>query len=153
MYNFRFNKILDIREQEKVQTEMAYKEAVKTFEEVATKLYDLLKKKEDLIEYQNERLHIGASIDEINHYARFITSLEKTIEEFQKKVVQARTKMNWHEDKLLEKNIEVKKYEKMREKVCSFNGNNADNDSCTNVRRKSFNKRNQQRSLRQRNKP
>jgi flagellar protein FliJ len=116
MYNFRFAQILDIREQEKVQTEMAYKEAVKTFEEVATKLYDLLKKKEDLIEYQNERLHIGASIDEINHYARFITSLEKTIEDIQKKVVQARTKMNWHEEKLLEKNIEVKKYEKMREK-------------------------------------
>ena len=116
MYNFRFAKILDIREQEKVQTEMAYKEAVKSFEDVATKLYDLLKKKEDLIEYQNERLQTGASIDEINHYARFITSLEKTIEDFQKKVVQARTKMNWHEEKLLEKSIEVKKYEKMRER-------------------------------------
>ena len=116
MYNFRFDKILDIREQEKVQTEMAYKEAVKAFEDVATKLYDMLKKKEDLIEYQNERLQIGATIDEINHYARFITSLEKTIEDIQKKVVQARTKMNWHEEKLLEKNIEVKKYEKMREK-------------------------------------
>lgn len=116
MYNFRFAKILDVREQEKVQTEMAYKEAVKTFEDVATKLYDLLKKKEDLIEYQNERLLTGASIDEVNHYARFITSLEKTIADFQKKVVQARTKMNWHEEKLLEKSIEVKKYEKMRER-------------------------------------
>jgi flagellar protein FliJ len=116
MYQYRFAKILDIREQEKVQTEMAYKEAVKTFEEVATKLYDLLKKKEDLIEFQNERLQTGASVDEITHYARFFTSIEKTIEDLQKKVVQARVKMNWHEEKLLEKNIEVKKYEKMREK-------------------------------------
>ncbi len=115
-YQYRFEKILDVREQEKTQTELTYKESVKQFEEVATKLYDLLKKKEDLLAYQNERLTIGASIDEINHYARFIDSLEKTIEDIQKKVVQARVKMNWHEEKLLEKNIEVKKYEKMREK-------------------------------------
>lgn len=115
-YQYRFEKILDVREQEKTQTELTYKESVKQFEEVATKLYDLLKKKEDLLAYQNERLTIGASIDEINHYARFIDSLEKTIVDIQKKVVQARVKMNWHEEKLLEKNIEVKKYEKMREK-------------------------------------
>lgn len=115
-YQYRFEKILDVREQEKTQTEITYKESVKQFEEIATKLYDLLKKKEDLLAYQNERLTIGASIDEINHYARFIDSLEKTIEDIQKKVVQARVKMNWHEEKLLEKNIEVKKYEKMREK-------------------------------------
>ena len=116
MYTYRFSKILDIREQEKTQTEIAYKEAVKSFEEVATKLYEMLKRKEDLIAYQNERLTIGASIDEVTHYANFINSLEKTIEDLQKKVTQARVKMNWHEEKLLEKNIEVRKYEKMREK-------------------------------------
>ena len=102
--------------QEKTQTEMAYKEAVKTFEDVATKLYDMLKRKEDLITFQNERLTIGATVDEFNHYTRFIDSLEKTIDDLQKKVVQARVKMNWHEEKLLETNIEVKKFEKMREK-------------------------------------
>ena len=116
MYTYRFSKILDIREQEKVQTEMAYKESVKTFEDVATKLYEMLKKKEDLIAFQHERLTTGASIDEVIHYANFINSLEKTIDDLQKKVAQARVKMNWHEEKLLEKNIEVRKYEKMREK-------------------------------------
>lgn len=116
MYQYRFAKILDIKAQEKTQSEMAYKEAVKSFEEVATKLYEMLKKKEDLIEFQNERLTVGASIDEITHYANFISSLEKTIEDLQKKVVQARVKMNWHEEKLLETNIELKKYEKMKEK-------------------------------------
>ncbi len=116
MYTYRFSKILDIREQEKTQTEMAYKEAVKSFEEVATKLYEMLKRKEDLIGFQNERLTVGASIDEVTHFANFINSLEKTIEDLQKKVTQERVKMNWHEEKLLEKNIEVRKYEKMREK-------------------------------------
>lgn len=116
MYTYRFSKILNIQEQEKIQIEITYKESVKSFEEVATKLYEMLKKKENLIAYQNERLTFGASIDEVTHYAKFINSLEKTIEDLQKKVSQARVKMNWHQEKLLEKNIEVRKYEKMREK-------------------------------------
>lgn len=115
-YKYRFGNILVIREQEKKESEMAYKEAVRNFEEIATKLYDLLKKKEDLLSFQQERLSIGASIDEIHHYARFIDSLEKTIADVQQKVIQARAKMNWHESKLLEKNLEVRKFEKMREK-------------------------------------
>ena len=115
-YAYRFEQILTVREQEKNETEIAYKESVRAFEEVATKLYELLKKKEDIIFYQQERLTIGASIDEVSHYAKFIDSMEKTIDNVQKKVVQARAKMNWHEEKLLEKNLEVRKFEKMKEK-------------------------------------
>lgn len=115
-YTYRFEKILVVREQEKNETEIAFKESVRVFEEAATKLYDLLKKKEDLIEFQQERLRVGSSIDEINHYARFLDSMEKTIADVQQKVVQARAKMTWHEQKLLEKNLEVRKFEKMRER-------------------------------------
>lgn len=115
-YIYRFENILNVREQEKNETEMAYKEAVRSFEEVATKLYELLKKKEDLIAFQQERLVTGSSIEEISHYARFINSMEKTIEDVQQKVVQARAKMNWQEQKLVEKNLEVRKFEKMRER-------------------------------------
>lgn len=115
-YTYRFEKILTIREQEKQETEIAYKESVRDFEEVATRLYEALKKKEDLIAYQNERLSIGATIDEIHHFSSFINSLEKSIAELQTKVMQARTKMNWYEQKMIEKNIEVRKFEKMKEK-------------------------------------
>jgi flagellar protein FliJ len=113
---YRFENILTVCEQEKNESEIAFKESVRAFEEIATKLYDLLKKKEDLIHFQQERLQIGASIDEVAHYANFLNSMEKTIADVQKKVVQARVKMNWHEEKLLEKNLEVRKYEKMKEK-------------------------------------
>lgn len=115
-YNYRFEKILVVKDQEKTESELAFKESVQVFEEIATKLYDLLKKKEDLIEYQQERLKVGSSIDEINHYSKFIDSMEKTIEDAQQKVMQARAKMNWYEEKLLEKSLEVRKYEKMRER-------------------------------------
>ncbi|AWE06676.1 flagellar export protein FliJ [Lysinibacillus sp. 2017] len=114
-YIYRFEKILNVKDQEKSEAELVFKESVQVFEEIATKLYDLLKKKEDLIAYQLERLKVGSSIDEINHYSKFIDSMEKTIADVQQKVVQARAKMNWHEQKLLEKNLEVRKYEKMRE--------------------------------------
>ncbi|KOY82679.1 flagellar export protein FliJ [Lysinibacillus sp. FSL H8-0500] len=115
-YMYRFEKVLTIREQEKNETEMAYKESVRSFEEIAEKLYELLKKKENLMIFQQERLTVGSSIDEIHHYSRFIDSLEKTIIDVQQKVIQARAKMNWHEEKLLEKNLEVRKFEKMKEK-------------------------------------
>lgn len=114
-YTYRFEKILTVKDQEKTESELAFKESIQAFEEIATKLYDLLKKKEDLIHYQQERLKVGSSIDEVNHYSKFIDSMEKTIADVQQKVVQARAKMNWHEQKLLEKNLEVRKYEKMRE--------------------------------------
>ncbi|MBU0904618.1 MAG: flagellar FliJ family protein, partial [Firmicutes bacterium] len=39
-----------------------------------------------------------------------------SIADMQQKVVQARSKMNWHEEKLVEKTLEVRKYEKMKEK-------------------------------------
>lgn len=115
-YTYRFEKVLTIREQEKRQFEAAYHEAVRSFEKVATQLYELLKKKEQLIGYQNDRLKSGSTIDEIHHYAIFINSLDHAIQDVQKKVSQARARMQWYEQKLLEKNLEVRKFEKMREK-------------------------------------
>jgi len=115
-YKYRFDKVMIVKQQEKDQTEIAYKDATKSFEEVATKLYNLLKKKEDLIVFQEKKLKKGATIDEIHHYSKFIDSVEKSIEDTQQKVISARSKMEWHKDKLLEKSLECRKYEKMREK-------------------------------------
>lgn len=115
-YTYRFERVLTLREQEKQQAEIAYKESVRKFEEVATRLYELLKQKENLIEFQNEQLKTGSTINEIHHFATFLESLEKTIADVQQKVIQARAKMNWHEQKLVEKNMEVRKLEKMKER-------------------------------------
>ncbi|MFC4409216.1 flagellar export protein FliJ [Chungangia koreensis] len=115
-YKYRFDQILTIREQEKNEMEISYKESVQIFEEAATTLYELLKKKEETIADQENQMQSGFSILEIHRYASFITGLEKSIDLFQQKVAAARTKMNWHEERLLEKSIEVKKYEKMKEK-------------------------------------
>ncbi|WP_342578305.1 flagellar export protein FliJ [Psychrobacillus sp. FSL K6-2843] len=115
-YQYKFAKVLTVREQEKSETEIAYKESVNSFEEVATELYNLLKKREDTLDAQNNLLVNGLSIDGIHHYSNFLEGLQKRIEVVQKEVVQARAKMNWYEEKLLEKSLEVRKFEKIKEK-------------------------------------
>ncbi|PWW27368.1 flagellar FliJ protein [Cytobacillus oceanisediminis] len=120
-HQFKFNKILHIKEREKDQAFDVYSQAVKRFEEAAGKLYELLKKKEDLAAYQQSRLTMGLPVQEIRHHQHFVDSLEKTIDHYQKMVANARSQMNFQQEKLMEKNIEVKKYEKMKEKdLASF---------------------------------
>lgn len=115
-YRYRFDSIIVVKEQEKNEVEMAYKEAVQHFEEVATNLYDALKRKENLIDSQANRMKTGMSIQEMHNNAQFLESMEHAITDLQNKVVQARSKMEWYEEKLLEQTLECRKYEKMREK-------------------------------------
>lgn len=115
-YQYRFTPVMVVKEQEKNESEMAYKEAVSEFEKVATQLYESLKKKEDLLNFQQGKMEIGLSIQEMHNYANFIDGMEKKIAELQNKVIQARSKMTWHENKLLEVSLEYKKYEKMKDR-------------------------------------
>ncbi|MEJ9211013.1 flagellar export protein FliJ [Bacillus smithii] len=115
-YNFKFEKILQIKEREKEEIQSGYHRAKRQFEQVAEKLYELLKKKEDLLAFQETQLASGFPVYEIQHYQLFISNLEKMINYQQQLVMNARNRMFWFENKLKEKNIEVKKYEKIKEK-------------------------------------
>lgn len=115
-YQFKFEKIMTLKEREKDEALSVYNESVKRFEEVAEKLYELMKKKEDLEEYQARRLVAGLPVQEIRHHQQFISNLQKTIDQYQKMVINARNHMDFHQEKLLRKNIEVKKYVKIKEK-------------------------------------
>jgi flagellar protein FliJ len=116
VFQYRFDKILQIKEKEKVESMAVYQTAVRKFEEAAEKLYELLKKKEDLEIFQSSRLEGGLPIQEIRHHQQFIMNLQKSIEYYQKMVQNARTRMNFYQEKLMEMNIEVKKYEKVKQK-------------------------------------
>ncbi|XJZ28499.1 flagellar export protein FliJ [Bacillota bacterium Lsc_1132] len=116
VYQFKFDKILQIKETEKGEAIVEYNGAVRKFEEAAEKLYELLKKKEDMELYQSTRLSNGLTVSEIRHHQQFIGNLQKSIEFYQKMVMNARTRMNLIQEKLMEKNVEVKKYEKIKEK-------------------------------------
>ncbi|HEO8419013.1 flagellar export protein FliJ [Niallia sp. FSL W8-0635] len=115
-YQFKFEKILTIREREKEEASSAYNQSVNRFEEAAEKLYELLKRKEDLEAYQADKIATGLSVQEIRHHQQFVANLAKTIEHAQKMVQNARNSMVYFQEKMLEKNMEVKKFVKIKEK-------------------------------------
>ncbi|PEZ81371.1 flagellar export protein FliJ [Bacillus sp. AFS017274] len=115
IYQYKFEKMLTIKEKEKTDALAKYNAALKNFEEVAEKLYKLLKKKEELLEFQQEKLRNGLSVQEIRHHQLFMDNLEKLLSHCQQEVIEVRYKMNNQRDILMERNIEVKKYEKLKE--------------------------------------
>ncbi|MDX8343887.1 MULTISPECIES: flagellar export protein FliJ [Rossellomorea] len=115
-YQYKFQRILTLKEKEKDEVQEMYRGSIEKFEKVAEKLYEFLKKKESLENLQETKLQGGLSVQDIRHHQQFITNLEKTISYYQDLVIQARNRMNWYEEKLVDMNVEVKKYEKMKEK-------------------------------------
>ena len=73
-----------------------------------------VKRKETLIEQHTGKMKQGLSILEITSFQQFLTSAERVIERLQQEVMFARQQMNLKKLKLEEKNIEVKKYEKLK---------------------------------------
>ncbi|PMC38438.1 flagellar export protein FliJ [Bacillus sp. UMB0899] len=114
--HFRFQKIMDIKENEKEQSQAEYNQSVNDFETVANKLYESLKQKEELEENTLSKLNEGMSVQEIRHYQQFVTNMEKTISHYQKMVMLTRNRMNEKQTKLMYQNMELKKYEKLKEK-------------------------------------
>jgi len=115
-YKYKFEKILSIKEREKDEAVNIYNQAVKRFEEAAQRLYDLLKQKEVAEAIQEQKLITGLSVQEIRHNQLLVENLKKVIDHQQQIVINTRNQMNFFQEKLKEKNIEVKKYEKIREK-------------------------------------
>ncbi|OXS78551.1 flagellar export protein FliJ [Domibacillus enclensis] len=113
-FDYKFEKIMQLREQEKEESETVFRESQQAFEKEANKLYELLKKKEDLLFAQEQKMKTGFSVLDIQHYQQFVSNLEKLIEKQQQLVITSRGRMQWCEQQLKEKNIEVKKYSKIR---------------------------------------
>ncbi len=115
-FKYKFEKILLIKENEKDVVVGEYNDAVQKFEKAATKLYELLKQKEDLIDQQGKQLTSGLNVRQIQDFQRFLPLLDKSISEWQVQVAKARKFMELKQQLLLEKNIEVKKYEVIKKK-------------------------------------
>ncbi|MCF7618870.1 flagellar export protein FliJ [Bacillus sonorensis] len=115
-YSFKFQKLLELKENEKDQSFAEYQQSVSEFEKVAEKLYESMNQKETLEKNKEIKLQTGMSVQEMRHYQQFVTNLENTIHHYQKLVIMKRNEMNEKQNDLTEKNIELKKFEKMKEK-------------------------------------
>ncbi|WLR52339.1 flagellar export protein FliJ [Bacillus tianshenii] len=115
-FQFKLERVMGLKEREKDELTGEYNKSIEAFEKVGQKLYELLKKKEDLAILKGQQIQQGISISQIQQTERFIAALEQSIMHYQQLVAQARAKMSEKEEELIEKNIEVKKFEKMKEK-------------------------------------
>lgn len=108
-------KVLHIREREKDHAQKAYNQSIEMFEEVATKLYTLLKKKEDAEESYENYIQSTVQIEKIVEQMAYIESLNHQIVALQQQVNQARDEMEAKQQTLTDSHIEVKKFEKLIE--------------------------------------
>lgn len=116
MTSFQLTKILNLKEYEKQKALHEYEEARRRFEEVAEKLYHFLKQKEDYEEQHKQQLQSGLAVQHIRSFQQFMNNLQRIIDHYQHLVMQARQHMELKQLKLVELNVEVKKYEKIKEK-------------------------------------
>ena len=106
-------KILRIREQEKMDAEKSYQQSMAFFENIATRMYTLLKRKETAESSFERGMQDIIPIEKIKEQVAYIEELNKQIINLQAEVNQARNEMDVKQSKLTDAHIEVKKFEKM----------------------------------------
>lgn len=105
---------MKIKETEKQEAQAQLATTVSRFEAELTKLYKILKQKEELDEQQQQKLETGLKVSDMKHHTSYTTFLTQSIGHHQQIVQEAREHMHEKEAELLAKNIEVKKYEKIK---------------------------------------
>ncbi|GEL06657.1 flagellar export protein FliJ [Salisediminibacterium halotolerans] len=114
-FQFSLQKVLDVRDREKNEAEKSYHEAVEAFEQTATKLYEMLKRREELEHEKTRQLTEGLSIAGIQMTEQTLAYLQKEIARLEKETNQKRSKMQEKQKYLTVKTVDLKKYEKMKE--------------------------------------
>ncbi|WP_431799385.1 flagellar export protein FliJ [Halobacillus andaensis] len=112
-----FYKIKDFQEMKKKEKQKVYQEHIEHFETVATKMYELLKRKEMAdARFDKDINKKSLKVEAFINHQRFVEQLELQIEELQSVVHKARSDMESAHEKLSSAHIEVKKYESLIER-------------------------------------
>jgi flagellar FliJ protein len=106
---------MQVSEREKNQIQSEYQEAMNQFEKVATQLYELLKSKEELEQSARDQISLGTSVFSLQQNQNKMLRLQQEIQQKQRATQQAREQMNGKQQDLVDKTIELKKYEKMKQ--------------------------------------
>ncbi len=70
-YQYRFERVLTVREREQKEAEDRYRDSVDSFEKMAQKLYELLKKKELMEDSQADQMKTGIPVQLLRHGQQF----------------------------------------------------------------------------------
>jgi flagellar protein FliJ len=115
-FNFPLEKILNLQLRERDALQNNYSQAVRFFEDIGSELYNLLRKKEEFEQKQSNALEMGVTLQEVRSNQNYLDKLLKQIDQVQVKLQNARAQMEEVKAKLLNKSIELKKYEKLKER-------------------------------------
>jgi flagellar protein FliJ len=115
-FQFSMEKVLSVKQKEKESIELELGEAVQAFESIAEEIYSLLKRKEDIENLSNQQFQQRIVVNDLQNTQRFLLSMANKIKELQPVLQRARERMQIIQQKLLQQTIEVKKYEKLKEK-------------------------------------
>jgi flagellar FliJ protein len=110
------DQVLDYKHHEKEMTHKEYIDRQSLFEEIGYELYGLLKRKELLQQEQVDRIEGGAQISMLQQINQYIGRLDEQVKLLQIKLQEARENMDHTYDRLIHQTIDVKKYEKLKEK-------------------------------------
>ncbi|RKD75370.1 MULTISPECIES: flagellar export protein FliJ [Sinobaca] len=111
-----FEKMLKWHEQEKQVKTKEYQQALTFFEETATKLYELLRKKEEQEGKDTEALRAGVPVLHLQHHGKVMKFIHQDIHTLTVETNKARSKMDTAKEELTVSFQEFKKYEKLLEK-------------------------------------
>ncbi|HET7629060.1 MAG TPA: flagellar export protein FliJ [Bacillales bacterium] len=113
-FQFTLQKLLTVKENEKQHMERSYQKAYANFEKIAQTLYTFLKQKETIERLQAEGIQQGAVIGEIQKWQSNLDHVQKEIDHFQPLFQMARQEAERSKASLIEKSIDVKRYEKLK---------------------------------------
>ncbi|CDO02233.1 chemotaxis CheF protein [Oceanobacillus picturae] len=109
------SKIRNVREQEKNDAQKAYHQSTEFFEDIATKMFQLLKKKENAEKDYEDAIQQAITLDKIREQNAYIERLNKQIMDMQNAVQHARNDMELKQSLLTEAHVEMKKFDKIIE--------------------------------------
>lgn len=110
------SKILNVKDREKLTLQKEYKQIVDRFEDVGTKLYNVLKRKEESEKTVETGLRTKMEAHTLFNYYQYIDKLTHEENELQKELQNIRLEMEERQQKLTDAYVEVKKFETLIDK-------------------------------------
>ncbi|MGV3489418.1 MAG: flagellar FliJ family protein [Tuberibacillus sp.] len=113
-FQYRFERILKVNDSEKKQLEQMYQELFRLLEEQGKKLIELMKRKELLIKQFEGQKKAKMTVMGIRDHVHILESIGTKIEAEQEKYNAIRDRLEKFKVTLMDKSIELKKYEKLK---------------------------------------
>ncbi|GGE42138.1 flagellar FliJ protein [Pullulanibacillus camelliae] len=114
-FQFRFDRMMQINESEKKLLEQQYNEIYQQLERQGKRLIALMERKENVQNQFENQKRVKMTIADVMSQTQLLSSISEHLKEEQSRYNQIRTRVEHFHQKLLDKSIEIKKFEKLKD--------------------------------------